>query len=104
MASLVLCSNEYEDESGFRLSETICNKILYLNKIDKTKRDRVISFLDDACGLFDNQIYDYNKISNILKMLHTNFEVIDEATLFRIQKFLFMYKQFGMSLFLVPEE
>ena len=104
MASLVLCSNEFEDKKGFRYSETICNKILFLNSIEKYKKERVISFLDDACGLFDNHIYDYNKISNILKMLHTNFEVIDEDTLLKIQKFLFMYKQFGMSLFLVPED
>ena len=104
MASLVLCSNEYEDNENFKYAATICNKILYLNKIEKIKRDKVIYFLDNACGLFDNQIYDYNKISNILKMLHTNFEVIDEEVLFKIQKFLVMYKHFGLSLFLVPED
>ncbi len=104
MASLILSSNQYEDREGFCYASTICNKILYLNKIDKTKRDKVISFLDDACGLFDSHIYDYNKISNILKMLHTNFEVIDETMLLKIQKFLLMYKHFGLSLFLVPEE
>lgn len=104
MASLVLCSNEYQDKENFKYASTICNKILYLNKIEKEKKEKVIVFLDDACGLFDNHIYDYNKISNILKMLHTNFEVISEDVLLKIQKFLLMYKHFGLSLFLVPED
>tara|TARA_B100000579_G_scaffold436737_2_gene463647 strand:- start:907 stop:1224 length:318 start_codon:yes stop_codon:yes gene_type:complete len=104
MASLVLCSHDFEDQDGFCYSKNIFNKILYLNKLDKSKKDKVISFLDGACGLFDKEVYDYNKVSNIIKMLHTNFEVIDRDTLLKIQKFLIMYKHFGISLFLVPEE
>lgn len=104
MASLVLCSHKFEDEDGFCYSETICNKILFLNEISNDKKDRVLSFLDDACGLFDENIYEYNKIANILKILNTNFEVIDKDMLLKIQKFLVMYKHFGISLFLTPED
>ena len=104
MASLVLCSHDFKDAGGFKYSETICNKILHLNVVRPDKANKVVSFLDDACGLFDKEIYDYNKIANILKILHTNFEVIDKEMLLKIQKFLVMYKHFGLSLFLIPEE
>ena len=103
-ASLVLCCHDFVDDKGFKYSDVICNKILYLNEIEKSKQERVISFLDEACELFDREIYDYNKIANIIKILHSKFEVIDEDILPKIQKFLIMYKHFGISLFLVPEE
>ena len=103
-ACLILSSNEYVDKDGFKYCETISNKILYLNKIKKEDREKLYSFLDNACGLFDRPVFDYNKLSNILKMLYGNFEVIDETTLKKIQQFIFMYKKYGLSLFLALEE
>ena len=95
----MICCHDFVDDEGFKYSDIICNKILYLNEIDKSKQEKVISFLDNACGLFDKEIYDYNKISNILKMLYSKFEVIDKNMLYKIQIFLMMYKHFGISLF-----
>ena len=103
-AYLVLGCREFYDEDEFCFCEHISNVILDLYKLKNDDKEKIINFLDYTCGLFDKAIYDYNKCVNVINMLYSSYKVITKDMLVKIQKFLQMYRKFGIYLMLIPKE
>ncbi len=103
-AYLTLGCNGYADSDRFIYCESITNPIIDLSKIEDGTRERVIKFLENACGLFDSACYDYNKCVNIINLLYKQFSIMDEDTLHKIQAFLRMHKMCGLCIMLILKE
>lgn len=102
-AMLILGCHGRSDES-FRLCHGVNNSILNTIDLDDFEYERVMSFFDKACGLFDSSISDYNKCSNILNILYKTHKVINPDTLKKIQYYLDMHKKCRPYLMLVLRE
>lgn len=108
-AYLVLACNGHSSpssiiDSGFSYCGSIVNPILDLSKIEYEKYDKVISFLDGTCGLFDQIERNRNKVSNIINLLCKTFFIIDDSMLKSIQMFMHMHKRCGFYLLLITKE
>lgn len=100
----MLGCNGFTDEDGFLHCGSVANPILDLTEIDAGAYERVITFLENACNLFDAPMYNYNKCCNTLSMLHRDFGIISQEMLLNIQKFLKMHRQCGVYLVLILKE
>ncbi len=98
----ITCSTVIDD--GFYYCKSVANPILDLSKVEPEKYDKLISFLDNTCKLFDHIERDRNKVSNIINLLCKTFFVIDNSILERIQMFMHMHKHCGFYLLLITKE
>jgi len=103
-AYLILGCNRHTDNEGFNYSESVSNPIVDLHKVDKEIRENVTTFLDDACGLFDAPIFNYNKCINTINFLYRHFGIISEEGLAKIQSFIRMHRRGGIFLILILKE
>ena len=103
-AYLILGCNSHTDTEGFRYSEGLSNPIVDLSRLGKDKSKEVLDFLDNACGLFDAPMFNYNKCINTMSFLHKTFGIINENTLHKIQIFIRMHKRGGIYLMLILKE
>ena len=103
-AYIILGCNGHVDLDGFLYCNAISNPIVDLSKVKKEDKDRLVSFLENACALFDEVCHDYNKCVNIITYLYKNFNVINEDKLKKIQAFLRMHKICGVYMLLVMKE
>ena len=103
-AYLLLGCNGFADSNDFVYCNSIVNPIIDLSKVNSEEQERVVNFLENACGLFDSTCYDYNKCVNIINFLYRQFGIIDEDTLHRIQAFLRMHKRCGIYIMLNLKE
>ena len=90
--------------NDFTFCGGLSNPILDLSLIPKDKYNKIISFLDMACGLFDKIERDKNKVSNIINFLCKTYGVIGENTTRNIQMFMHMHKHCGFYLILIMKE
>jgi uncharacterized protein YutE (UPF0331/DUF86 family) len=103
-AYLLLGCNGYVSPEHFKYCSSICNPVIDLSKANKETSERIINFLDRACGLFDSACYDYNKCINIINLLYKQYSIIDEDMLHNIQAFLRMHKRCGIYIMLILKE
>lgn len=103
-AYLVLGCNGHSDDDGFVNCLGVENPILDLEIIEEAKYERLLYFFENACDLFDRPMYNYNKCSNTLNMLHRDYGVITQNMLFHIQKFTRMHRECGIHIMLVLKE
>nr|BDD46178.1 hypothetical protein 15 [bacterium] len=103
-AYLILGCGGFETPSGFVVCNSVSNPMLDLSMISEDKYEKTILFLDKACKLFDNPIYDYNKLVNSVSMLYKTYEVIEEERLIEIQRFIRLHKDCGIFLILLLKE
>ncbi len=101
---LILGCNGHMDDQKFIYCKGISNPILELKNIKEPDYKRVVDFFDNACGLFDSVVDDYNKCSNILNMLYKDYKVIDPEMLKKIQYYLSTHKTCRPYLALVLRE
>jgi hypothetical protein len=92
----VLGCNGRSQDHGLTFCNSVENCII---EIDKTteKRNEILNFLDSA-GLFDDEIYDWNKVLNIIGFLKDRYGLIDSLKLVEIQMFCRMHKVCGIYL------
>ena len=103
-AVILMGCNGHTDEDGFVYCNSSVNPIVDLSKVHFSSREKLINFLDNACGLFDSACYVYNKCINIVNFLYRQFSIIDEAMLIKIQAFLKMHKRCGKYIMLMLKE
>lgn len=103
-AYLILGCAGHSGKDGFVDCNGVSNPILDLDDLSESDYIRIIEFLDNSCELFDQPMYNYNKISNVLNMMHRDYGVIAPTTLFNIQRFLKMHKNCGIFLILILKE
>ncbi len=103
-AYLLLGCNGRASSDKFIFCNSVANPVISLSKINKEKREKVISFLDNACSLFDGVCHNYNKCINIINMLFRQFGIISEESLHEIQAFIRMHKTCGIYIMLIMEE
>tara|TARA_B100001094_G_C18194620_1_gene809757 strand:+ start:535 stop:879 length:345 start_codon:yes stop_codon:yes gene_type:complete len=101
---IILGCNGFTDENGFVYCNSVVNPIINLSKVGGKERERIITFLEKACGLFEAPCFDYNKSINIINLLYRQFGIIDEEKLHKIQAFIRMHKSCGIYLMLMLEE
>ena len=103
-AYLVLGCNGHIDKNGMVYCNSVSNPILDLSKIPEDKKDKLLSFLENGCKLFDSPCHDQNMVGNIINLMHKNFSVINEPLIPSIQMFLKMHKVCGLYLALILKE
>lgn len=81
---------------GFVLCNSVENIIVKINESIKDRKE-IIEFLESA-GLFDEDIYDGNKIMNIVAYLKDRFNLIPHDKLIQIQMFRKMHTICGIYL------
>lgn len=96
--------NSFITEDGFSSCSGVNNKILDLADMPEDKYDELLVFFENACGLFDATMTDYNKCVNTLSLLYKNFSAYDKNMLHNIQHFLKMHKQCGIWISLILKE
>lgn len=101
---LLLGCNGLTDEKGFLYCHSTVNNIVDLSSMPTKKSERIITFLDKACDLFDGPCYDYNKCINIINFLYRQFEAINEDTLHKIQSYIRMHRACGIYVMLILKE
>ncbi len=101
---MILGCNRHTDSEGFSYSESVSNPIVDLQKIKKEEREDVIKFLDDACGLFEAPMFNYNKCINTINFLYRSFSIINEGKLKKIQSFIRMHRRGGIFIMLILKE
>ena len=101
---LVLGCNGHIGNDGFLYCNSIRNPIMDLSKIPEENKLDAVSFLDETCGMFDEIIFDRNKISNIVSFLYKQYNAIVDDDLYMIQAFMQMHKVCGLYLTLMTKE
>lgn len=96
--------NGHVESSGFICCNSIVNPIADLSKLNRETKDKLMPFLENACGLFDAPCNDHNKCINIINFLYRQFGIIGEDRLHEIQAFLKMHKRCGIYIMLMLEE
>jgi hypothetical protein len=102
-ASLVLGCNG-SITNGFVLCNGTQNKIVDLSNLGEDDYLELLKFLENACGLFNSPVFDYNKCVNIVSLLYKNYCVIDQSMLFNIQNYFKMHRQCGIWIMLILNE
>lgn len=103
-AVILLGCNGHVGDGGFVYCRSTVNPIVDLSRVPADIRNKLENFLDKACGLFDENCFDYNKCINIINFLYRQFGIIDEDTLHKIQAYLRMHKKCGIYLMLMLKE
>lgn len=103
-AYLVLGCRGHAEQDGFINCSGVSNPIIDLEKVDEVKYDRIMHFFENACDLFDAPMYNSNKVSNTLNMLHRDYSAIPPSMLFNVQHFIRMHKKCGPFLILILKE
>lgn len=103
-AYLLLGCNGLVITNNFRNCSGVENIIINLRDLEDEPYQKVVEFFDQACGLFDSPVYDYNKCTNILTTLYRDHQLISQAQLHNIQLFLKTHKTCGIFLFLLMRE
>jgi len=103
-AIILFGCNGHVEDSGFICCNSIVNPIVSLSKIKRETQDKLIPFLENACGLFDAPCNDRSKCVNIINFLYRQFGIISEERLCEIQAFLKMHKRCGVYIMLMLEE
>ena len=99
--SLVLGCGGYSYR-GFSLCSGTYNVITEFSRhFEGVELEKVMDFLDYTCNLFDGVMSDWNKITNTLKMLRTQFHLIDDQKWESLHIWLPRHKQCGAVLRLV---
>ena len=101
---IVIGCNGLADVDNFVYCNSVINSIVDLSEGPKESRERAVTFLDNACGLFDAPCFDYNKCVNIVNFLYRQFGIIDEDGLHKIQSFIRMHKTCGIYIMLLLKE
>ncbi len=96
--NVILGCNGNVSSNRFCYCSSVENIILDISNIPIKEQEKILDFLDDTCGLFNEPCYDYSKTINIIKILYKTFEVIDEEMLESIQGFIRMHKSCGLIL------
>ena len=103
-AYLVLGCKGHTGQDGFIECSGVSNPIIDLEVINGDNYDRIIPFLETACDLFDTPMYNSNKVSNALNMLHRDLSGLAPSMLFNVQQFIRMHKKCGPFLILIMKE
>lgn len=103
-ACLVLGCNGHTDKDGFVYCAGVYNTILSLKNLNIEDYKSVVALLDNACGLFDQPMFNYNKCTNTISMLYRDYNVIDNDLLLKLQGFFKSHKQCGLYLLLLLRE
>lgn len=96
---LVLGCNGFVGMDKFVFCPSTNNCILNISKLER--KEEILLFLENTCGLFNGPINDPNKSMNILSMLYRDFKVISSEMLYNIQSFSRQHKSCGIYLALV---
>ncbi len=96
--NVILGCNGNVSSNRFCYCGSVENIILEISRIPIKEQEKLLDFLDDTCGLFNEPCYDYSKNVNIIKILYKTFEVIDEQMLESIQAFIRMHRSCGLII------
>lgn len=91
-------------EHKFCLCQGTSNKIIDLTLLDEDVYKDVLTFLEQACDLFNSVMCDYNKCVNCLSLLYQNYNAFDQKMLFNIQSFLKLHRNCGVWIMLIMKE
>lgn len=100
----MLGCNGHTGKDGFVDCSGVSNVVIDLTEVADDRYDRVLNFFDNACGLFDKPMYNHNKVSNALNMLHRDYSAFAPSMLFNVQHFIQMHKKCGYYLILLMKE
>lgn len=89
---------------GFCFCHGIQNSVMDLTQLDDESYFKILEFLEQACGLFEAPINDYNKCVNVLSLLYRTFQAFDQQMLFNVQSFLKNHRTCGIWVMLVMKE
>ena len=103
-AYILLGCNGLADAENFMYCNALVNPVVDLSEVPAEAAEKLESFLDNACGLFDSACYDYNKCINIINFLYRQFSIIDEDGLHKVQAFIRMHKMCGLYVMLTSKE
>lgn len=103
-AYMVLGCNGHESNDGFLNCTGVSNILLDLEELDDSSYNKLIDFLEGPCELFDKAMYNRNKVSNVLNIIHRDHHLISHKLLFNIQSFMQMHKKCGQYLILIMKE
>lgn len=103
-AYLVLGCNGHSGKDGFIHCTGISNIIVDFENINDNTYIQLMNFLEGPCELFENPIYNRNKISNVLNIINRDYKAIPHSMLFNIQSFMQMHKKCGHYLILIMKE
>lgn len=95
--SLVLDCAGFRQDSFVLCCGTSNIIVDFTNRIDST----IIDFLNFGCKLLDGPVYDWNKIVNIVKVLHDNYDYIDHNTWESLYMWFPLHKRCGAVLRIV---
>lgn len=101
---LILGCNGFTGSDNFCYCHGVNNPVLKLSECDKELSEKMINFFDNACGLFEMPINDYNKCMNTLSILYRDYKVISPEMLHNIQAFARQHKSCGLYLSLILSE
>ena len=103
-AYILLGCNGRASSEKFIFCNSVANPIINLKNLKKEDKEKVINFLDNACGLFDGVCHNYSKCINIINMLYRQFSIISEESLHEVQAFIRMHKSCGIYIMLIMKE
>ena len=103
-AIILFGCNGHVEDSGFICCNSAVNPIVNLSGMKREIKDKLIPFLENACGLFDAPCNNQSKCVNIINFLYRQFGIISEGKLHEIQAFLRMHKRCGVYIMLILEE
>lgn len=103
-ACLVLGCNGHSGNDGFMTCTGVSNIIINLKDVDDDSYDKLVNFLEGACSLLDEPMYNRNKIANSLNIIHRDHGIIPHTMLFNIQNFMQMHRKCGHYMLLIMRE
>lgn len=93
---LVLGCNGRVEENGFTFCNAVENTIIEIT-VATPKRAEILKLLESA-NLFDDDIYDWNMVLNVIGYLKDRFGLINPQQLVEIQMFCKMHRTCGIYL------
>jgi hypothetical protein len=101
--SLLLGCGGYSYNDIVLCAETQSIVVSFNKHHSNDEYEKIMNFLDNSCKLFDNTITDWNKIVNILKIFHDQFNLIDNKKWDMLYIWFPMHKRCGGYLQLVVD-
>ena len=98
--SLILGCGGYSYNDVILCAETQNIIVNFGKHHDDNEFEKIMDFLDFSCRLFDQTIADWNKITNILKILREQFNLIDDKKWEALYMWLPIHKRCGAYLML----
>lgn len=99
--NIVLGCHGREEASGFNMCDSVENVIVEIRP-DTPNREDLMDYIDEVAGMCDADVFDWNKIMNIISHLSNVYSCINRERLMEIQLFNKMHKPCGVYLRLVP--